>query len=557
MIKKYISERIPYQEYSKWTEKKKVVIQAPTGMGKTTFVLEYFLLHCMYEKKRVLILCNRRLLREQYEFELAKLFERYAELVNYVEVKTYQEIAEMMKNGMKSKYLLKDFDVVIADEAHYFYQDSEFNPFGTYALLQGLILAGVEKTMVFVSATFKEFLPILQEAFQCCWQKLFMDDNFFGDLSECKIDSENIYDFSGEADFQHFHCVIANEVDEIWHEVAKSEKKSIIFIDNKEYAEKLKEQFQITWGLKSEDVYLLNADIIDDKMNDVEIRTLTIAHKVLPKILITTSVLDNGVSIHDDLVGNVVVATESKVNFFQMIGRIRTENCEFCNLYIFPHKVEYYEKRLGQYKKKLELFNECEKMLQEKDFALLCQGWYSNGEEGQTLRNTIVITEEEMEFIQKYRNKFVTRGSGIVLAINTFAKEKVGNNFLIIENFLRLALENPELVAREQFSWIRKNEEEIEVLSSSYKQELGEALQKELLKIIDLSNEEFSKIKTEIANKYQKILFPKIRFNKNTFSTEKFEKVCKQYDLTVKVVKGKEGKNRYSVVREDQIENGN
>lgn len=159
--------------------------------------------------------------------------------------------------------------------------------------------------------------------------------------------------------------------------------------------------------------------------------------------------------------------------------------------------------------------------------------------------------------IQKYRNKFVTRGSGIVLAINTFAKEKVGNNFLIIENFLRLALENPELVAREQFSWIRKNEEEIEVLSSSYKQELGEALQKELLKIIDLSNEEFSKIKTEIANKYQKILFPKIRFNKNTFSTEKFEKVCKQYDLTVKVVKGKEGKNRYSVVREDQIENGN
>lgn len=308
---------IPYREYERWLEGKKVVIHAPTGMGKTTFVLEHFLLCCMYKKMKVLILCNRRLLKAQYEFDLAELFDRYTEMCEYVEVKTYQEMAEMLKSGQDVKYLLKNYDVVVADEFHYFYQDSDFNPFGTYVLLQGLVCAGYDKTMVFITATYEEVRPLLERGFECCRQKLYMSEDFHGDLSNCKLEADFIYDFSECADFSYFNCIAVEDPETIWSEIAKSSKKSIIFIDDKRYAEELKEELYKTWGVKKEEIYLLNSSIMDEKSTDIVIRTLAVAHSVKPKILITTSVLDNGVSIHDIDVGNIVIATESKTNFIQ------------------------------------------------------------------------------------------------------------------------------------------------------------------------------------------------------------------------------------------------
>lgn len=538
---------IPYREYERWLEGKKVVIHAPTGMGKTTFVLEHFLLCCMYKKMKVLILCNRRLLKAQYEFDLAELFDRYTEMCEYVEVKTYQEMAEMLKSGQDVKYLLKNYDVVVADEFHYFYQDSDFNPFGTYVLLQGLVCAGYDKTMVFITATYEEVRPLLERGFECCRQKLYMSEDFHGDLSNCKLEADFIYDFSECADFSYFNCIAVEDPETIWSEIAKSSKKSIIFIDDKRYAEELKEELYKTWGVKKEEIYLLNSSIMDEKSTDIVIRTLAVAHSVKPKILITTSVLDNGVSIHDIDVGNIVIATESKTNFIQMIGRIRTENCVSCNLYVFPRPVSYYEKRLEQYAKKLELFSEYEKKLEVKDFNLLSQGWYSNTEEGQMLRNFVVITKEEYELIQGYRNKLVTRGSGIALVINKFAKEKIGNTYLVIENFLKLALSNPIKVAIKQFSWIKKEAEEIKILGSTYQEELKSKLHKDLLEIQNLSNEEFSKIKVEIAKKYQKKLFPKMNFNGTSLENRKFKEFCAICGLEMIIEESRTEKKRYSV----------
>ena len=62
--------------------------------------------------------------------------------------------------------------------------------------------------------------------------------------------------------------------------------------------------------------------MLDECSNSKEVQQLVVGHRILPKVLITTSVLDNGVSVHDTDVGNVVIATDSKLSFIQMLGRI-------------------------------------------------------------------------------------------------------------------------------------------------------------------------------------------------------------------------------------------
>ena len=75
MSKKYLAELIG-DSYKKW-QNKKIFITAPTGMGKTTFILEKLLPFHVTANRKVLILCNRKLLRKQYWYSGAKVFELY------------------------------------------------------------------------------------------------------------------------------------------------------------------------------------------------------------------------------------------------------------------------------------------------------------------------------------------------------------------------------------------------------------------------------------------------------------------------------------------------
>ena len=53
------------------------------------------------------------------------------------------------------------------------------------------------------------------------------------------------------------------------------------------------------------------------------------------KVLITTSVLDNGINLKDSLIKHIVIETCNKTSFIQMLGRIRRENItDKLNLYI-------------------------------------------------------------------------------------------------------------------------------------------------------------------------------------------------------------------------------
>lgn len=230
--KTYLTELIG-NEYEGW-DGKKILISAPTGMGKSTFVVGALLEYAKnrYRKTKMLILCNRRLLRLQYWNDLVQRFGSYAEIVGSVKVMTYQELAEMMKRQIPLKDIIYEYGIIVFDECHYFYADSDFNGFGTYALLQEIACEGVKRTMIFMSATMDEVRPLIVQTVKNCFTKL----SRTGRMTEDTCDYGEIldYDFSELADYDRFQCACVPDWETLYETIAESSKKSVIFLNNKE-----------------------------------------------------------------------------------------------------------------------------------------------------------------------------------------------------------------------------------------------------------------------------------------------------------------------------------
>jgi len=555
-VKKYLSEKIKRKDFASWFKGKKIGIFAPTGMGKSSFVIYEVLEFCSMAGLKVLILCNRKLLHRQYDFDIAEIYDRYIEFIDDVEIATYQEIAEKVKNRADIRFLFEEYDVIICDEVHYFYADSDFNSFGTYVLLQAIIRAGYFKTMLFMTATPEEVLPLIENTFKRCKKKIEEEERPFDGMEKYHYIGE-IYNFLDEADFSRFNCCYSEDVESIVNVVAKSGKKSVWFIDDKTKAEKLKKMLCDTGKYKSNEILILNSQILEEGKEEQAVRKLVAGHKVPGKVLITTSVLDNGVSIHDSEVGSVVIATESKVSFLQMIGRIRAEKIEKCDLFVFPRSIEYYQKREQQYMEKIDAINECRECMSKRDFHHFLQGWYGRDEKSDWIRNYLVMTRDENEYYSEYRYQYCFVNSDCHMVINTFAEEKTGNMMLAEKRFLKLASEDPKKVAIQQFLWIGKNENEITFLSSSYKAELKKELKNQMLKIQNYSKEQFQEIKEQIVAEFKKIIVENLEFQiqKGTMSSEKFKAVCDWLDLELLIYPGKESmRNVYTVVKKGESE---
>lgn len=548
-MKKYISDAIGMETYGSWIDGEKIIINAPTGTGKTTFVLRELLPYCRSRGKKMLILCNRRLLKQQYGFDLAEHHECYRELAECLDVLTYQALSERAGDYQALQKALKEYDVIVCDEAHYFYGDSDFNAYGTYSLLQQIVLACFFKCVIMITATFSEVKPLIETTYKQCVDKLIREGNR-GVYFERYRYKNDIFDFQLWSDYSRMQCLYTYDVETLAAEIASSEKKSLVFIDDKQKAESFKKMLIGTGEVKDADVFLLNAQVMDERIRDEVIQALAVRHKVLPKVIITTSVLDNGISIHDEDVGNIVIATDSRVSFVQMVGRVRAESTRQCNLYIYPRDFRYYERRILQYEERMGWYEELER--EELDICaleLLRYGWFGKDDKADFLRNALVITDRTVEYYAKRSRIYVQRGE-VTLAVNKFAQEKTGNMLLAVKRFYKLAMQSPELVAQEQISWLGKKPEELCVLKSSYRAKREEALREKLLEIQDLSLEQLSAMKMQLAKEFRRDLLKDIVKKEGSFSKEKLQEICKDFSLHLEITEGKDKKNRYSVKEE-------
>lgn len=129
------------EDYKSWTSEKTIVIHAPTGSGKTYFVLNVLLPYIHSQGKNMVYFCNRTALQQQVEHKL--LTEpSLAEFSNSIITCSYQRLAalnlgphDIMPSDLspseqkrwKEDSLIPHADYYIFDEAHFFLSDSSFN----------------------------------------------------------------------------------------------------------------------------------------------------------------------------------------------------------------------------------------------------------------------------------------------------------------------------------------------------------------------------------------------------------------------------------------------
>lgn len=111
----YISEMITRSIIETWSPGENILIEAQTGSGKSSFMLNDFAQYCKEHNLKALLFSNRDLLKKQNK-KLAP---------DNIDCHNYQYIEKMSPENIKN--FLDKYDIILFDECHYFFKDSSFN----------------------------------------------------------------------------------------------------------------------------------------------------------------------------------------------------------------------------------------------------------------------------------------------------------------------------------------------------------------------------------------------------------------------------------------------
>lgn len=400
---RYISDIIK-DEFKQWTNHKPILISAPTGSGKTTFILNNLLPYVKEQGKYLVYFVNRSALKKQINNQIPD------RLKDSIIVETYQHVPNMVINPFDDKYLIKenrDFlgennqklgnaDYYVYDEAHFFTADAAFNELSVKSML-----CNSKAVEIFITATVSDFL-IFDNADKFFWSSSFLDSTnrmkltfsnlfnycdcnneirtdilnfrysmtpwnnmpcmfmkyswYIGRVKEMNGVSTNVVQNIHNTEFPrhyfnetvaHFHGIFKNIKAQKYHTYecepdysyirprfydnnkelidyiasSPSEEKWLIFVNSKKNGNKICSELQQR-NISSE---FISAD---DKNQRSTVKgrlfdKLLKEEKFDVRVLITTKVLDNGVSIKDPALRHIVICSMDRTSFVQMLGRKR------------------------------------------------------------------------------------------------------------------------------------------------------------------------------------------------------------------------------------------
>ena len=339
-----------------------------------------------YKKMSVLILSNRVALNVQNKLNYVKIIDensgceakKYAEEFanlpdeeqskfwhfGQVDIMSYQQIWFRLRTRQN----FESYDFVIFDECHYFAQDAVFNPH-TDQLLAKLIANTQSAYRIYLSATIEEVVqqilelecrnriqkrpiefdrpfalythevqeipeknpfPMPYDTLHRNEVKYFLDREMTKEYRPAWGYSAIIYDMERDYSYLQIHQLktgkgkkTTDRYGELIEKIKNSDAKWLIFVDGKDAGEALAR------FLNDSDID--TAFVCSESKNNKRGNGATLRHIVQysnfeEKVLVTTSVLDNGVNIHDPAVKNIVLFTLDRVAFLQMLGRVRRPN---------------------------------------------------------------------------------------------------------------------------------------------------------------------------------------------------------------------------------------
>lgn len=403
------------KEIERWEAGSEVMIQAPTGSGKTTFILEKLLPFALKNEREILYLSNRKILHAQLIKALCSMYsipfdymkdEKIAEFRG-ITVMTYQTLQELIR-GKWDASPIRFFYYIVCDEIHYITEDSAFNP-KIPRFLNWLKIVRRE-VLIAISATIEPALPylgIFEGGILREWEEDYGTVYLCGaksnlDKVQGKINFVFIYSIPGEK--QQYNIKIYANVEELVDVINGDEgdKKWLIFQANKERANEIKRKL-------NKPSVLVTAD--DKKSKSV--KEIIENNKFSEKILLATKVIDNGVNICDPQLENIVLDTISKTEFLQMLGRRRKQSQdEVIDLYLPKLSSNYFNSVLiRSIYPEMELIEKSEYILRERIFCFpeeykICRRYFDM-EEGRLILNPIVkdSLKRKKDFCEKMKRK--------------------------------------------------------------------------------------------------------------------------------------------------------
>lgn len=286
-----ISDIITEDDLNRWQKGDMVLIDAPTGSGKSYFIMNGLYKHCKKNNKKVLFLTNRDLLKDQFISSLIAEGKK-----DVISILNYQKLENAIINHEPNTLDMSKYDYVIADECHYFFTDALFNR-NTDLIIE--FFAEYHKSiLILLSATSLLTRGYLQ---------------FKGRLKD-----ENIYSIKENYSYiDDFYFYKSDKViEKLLLNLPDGEKSIYISGAEKAYdiSRKLLDACFICSKWNGEYKKYIDQDTYD---------CIKTQEKFNCKVLCGTTVLDNGINIKDKTVKHVIIDVLDLNILKQCLGRKR------------------------------------------------------------------------------------------------------------------------------------------------------------------------------------------------------------------------------------------
>lgn len=488
------------EKYTEWENGDCIFISSPTGSGKTYFVLNILRPFLIQNNKKALYLVNRSILKEQIDKEIGRIRLKTGDVRNPIGVKTYQSIEKEIcigeyreeENGTYQSFvenkIYKDYhqySYVVCDECHYFFTDSNYNASTaiSFRFIQEMFF---DKIRIFISATigsiqeyikednWRRYSPQYTPFYKFCPQHQIYTDIDSASHSDGYDGYYRYYGDSMEKDYGYLHVEIIkgdNDIIDLIND-RNNKGKWLIFVDNIQFGEKLEKELNKGDSVNGNQAVFVSSGYKDDTYGLNEFREIADHEIQSARILIATSVLDNGINLKDTKLRNMVIMADNETEFIQMLGRKRVDG-ERLNLYIYRRDKNTFVRRREQAARRIKIvqnylavFDEpIQKKIDKGEIMPTAINWekYKKIEWQLIKENHIKVMRAIMDGRIRYedaRSVFCTYGG--ILYVNLLAYKNLQNLYSHYENIVeRMDEDGDDAFIREQLSWLGLEGEEV------------------------------------------------------------------------------------------------
>ena len=309
-----------------------VLISAPTGCGKTHYVCQNLVKQVQAFGGYILILTNRSALALQEKYSLVNVPGGWIpSSANLTALSVFEGAIVLNYQGVLSQIAeLKKYPIraIVFDEIHFLCTDAMFNT-RTQMIYQQLLQHFFYTKRIYLSATPEDVRPIIAYEERLVLDARMRQQGGVTQISQARQSYSSIKEYT----LKRARSIKLELFDE-WAQLEKeiladgSNDKWVVFTSNKEEGKQLKKR--LNRGRKIAEYF----DASYKEQHSQAFRDLARTERFQSKVLVSTSVLDNGVNFHDDLLKHVVVDSRDKVQIIQMVGRKRLKDGEKITVHI-------------------------------------------------------------------------------------------------------------------------------------------------------------------------------------------------------------------------------